>query len=89
LVELLLFMVGVPIASNHEVTFTEIHKANETHARAFRLTSPKYSMTRGPVAFALRWLPDIRWRGRMTPAMRGRRAAARVVNGTQPQLIAF
>ena len=51
-------MVGVPIASNHEVTFTEIHNSNEMNARAFRLTSPKYSMTRGPVAFALRWLSD-------------------------------
>src|SRR5947209_20584469 len=51
-------MVGVPIASNHEVTFTEIHKSNETNARAFRLTSPKRSMMRDPVAFASRWLPD-------------------------------
>jgi hypothetical protein len=35
LVELLLFMVGVPIASNFEVTFTEIHKSNGMNARAF------------------------------------------------------
>jgi hypothetical protein len=72
-------MVGVPIASNFEVTFTEIHKSNETNALAFtgHPVIAEDSMMRGRATLKSRWLLDYLLSWMMTVDSEGTPISAR------------